>query len=229
MSSSRRDNEARSDVSLILRTSLQGRAGVSPWESEQKLQHLPTLTWQGRSGLPRGTGQMEQGAGDTCPRHQCVLVCCRTVPSRAALIDSMGRSQLQPRRAWRTSHPCPELSSFSINIVPKLFSRKFIPQLTVLPGWSSVKWEKHTETSSTSLDFLFGLWEFKKWILWLCCWVSTGWMWFLTVISVVKLCTDLWCLMCQSIKACCYARNDAMALCGLLGIAKMGQKYQEKV
>lgn len=33
----------------------------------------------------------------------------------------------------------------------------------------------------------------------------------------------------QSIKACRYARNDVVALCGLLGIAKMGQKYQEKV
>lgn len=35
--------------------------------------------------------------------------------------------------------------------------------------------------------------------------------------------------MSQSIKAGCYARNDVVALCGLLGISKMGQKYQEKV
>lgn len=32
-----------------------------------------------------------------------------------------------------------------------------------------------------------------------------------------------------SIKACCYARSDAVALCGLVGIAKIGQKYQKKV
>lgn len=139
-------------------------------------------------------------------------------------------SQLQPRRDWSTSHTRPEFSSFSIDILPKLFSRKVVPQPTVLPGWSSVKWKKKTiETSSTSLVFCLGFWECKKWIPWLCRWVSTGWMWFLNVISVVKLDTEPWCLMCQSIKACCYARNDVVALCGLLGIAKMGQKYQEKV
>lgn len=77
--------------------------------------------------------------------------------------------------------------------------------------------------------FCLGFWEFKKRIVWLCCWVSTGWMWFLSVISVVKLYTELWCLICQWIKACCYARNGVMALCGLLGIAKMVQKYQEEV
>lgn len=217
---------------FILSVNVQGRAGSWLHGEQREVPAPPSpvqVSVQGESGLPRGTGWWEQGAGDLCPHHQRALVCCRTVPPELLWLIPWEGSQLQPRRDWRTSHPRPEFSSFSVNVLPKLFSRKFVPQPTVLPGWSSVKCKKHIETNSTIQVFCLGFWEFKRRIQWLCCWVSIGWMWFLNVISVVKLYTELWCLMSQSIKAGCYARNDVVALCGLLGISKMGQKYQEKV
>jgi len=137
-------------------------------------------------------------------------------------------SQLQPRSDWSTSYPHPEFSSFSINFLPKLFSRKVVSQPTVM-YFTSVKLKNPVQTNSTGLALLFGLLGVWKSILWLCRWLSSGGMWFLNAISVVKLCKKLWCLTCWSIKACCYVRNDAVALFSLVGIAKMGRKYQQKV
>lgn len=160
MSSSRRENEAISDAPIYPQCKFAGQGwNLTPWESKQRFLHLPaqcTCQYKVNQGCPEALGRWQQGAGDMCPHHQCILLCCRTVPSRAALIDSMGRD-------WSTSYPCPEFSSFSINILPKLFSRKFVPQPTVLPGWSSGKWKKtHWNQQHKSGFFVWAFENLKK-------------------------------------------------------------------
>lgn len=77
---------------FVLNASLQGRAGVLALESNLNFLHVQTSAHDGtrrvRAAQRHGAGGAERWrhAGTSlCPVH------CRTVPSRAAVIDSMGR------------------------------------------------------------------------------------------------------------------------------------------
>lgn len=205
------------------------RAGLEYWlcESNPNLLHVQTSVHDGmrwvRAAQRHGAGGAEswRHAGTSpCPVH------CRTVLSRAAVIDSMGRVHSSSPEG--TEVPLILILNFltSLLVLPEL--GKLSPSL--LCCQAGLMWNKREDqTNSTGLVLLFGCFRnlVKHSVSLL---LRQHWgMWFLNVISVVRPFKKLWWLMRQSVKACCSVRGDAVALCCLVSAAKMGQKYQKKV
>lgn len=128
---------------FILSASPQGRAGIlTLFESKLNFLHLANeYMWQYKVslGCPEALGRWEQGAGATCAHHQCVPCAAGQSPPELLWLIPWEVFTAPAQRDWSTSHPHPEFSSFSINILPKLFARKVVSQPAVLPGWTSVK------------------------------------------------------------------------------------------
>lgn len=146
---------------FILSASLQGRAGI--WESKQRFLHLPTQgTYQYKvsQACPEALGRWEQGAGDMCPHHQRVLVCCRTVPSRAAVMDSMGRVTAPAQKGSISKAPLNLALNFLLSLLTlcqSCFQGNSSPSLLccqagVVGNEKKTHWKQHREFGF----FLFG-------------------------------------------------------------------------